>query len=378
MRSISIDRALTPNFDPLFLRWHRPDNDPMIERALNRVRGRRTKMIWNVVGGRPGRRRASATAVALAAALVAAGPVVAREFRAADIQEDNYPTVQALRVLDQLVTQRTENRHSIRVFHSRQLGEESQTIEQTRVGAIDINRINVGAIGDVAPVLNVLALPFLFRSVDHLYKVIDGPIGDEILAAVEPYGFIGLAFYDSGARSIYTARRPIRAMEDFRGQRIRIQQSDLMSKMIKMLGGMPITLPYGQIGTALTANLVDGAENNWPSYVSAGHYKQAPFYAVTEHTMGPEIVIMSRRAWDELTDEDRAIFRAAARDSSRYMREQWLSWEERSRKQATTSGVTVIDSIDRKAFVAATAPLRDEMRKDSRFAPLIKRIEAVQ
>jgi len=335
-------------------------------------------MIWNVVGGRPGRRRASATAVALAAALVAAGPVVAREFRAADIQEDNYPTVQALRVLYQLVTQRTENRHSIRVFHSRQLGEESQTIEQTRVGAIDINRINVGAIGDVAPVLNVLALPFLFRSVDHLYKVIDGPIGDEILAAVEPYGFIGLAFYDSGARSIYTARRPIRAMEDFRGQRIRIQQSDLMSKMIKMLGGMPITLPYGQIGTALTANLVDGAENNWPSYVSAGHYKQAPFYAVTEHTMGPEIVIMSRRAWDELTDEDRAIFRAAARDSSRYMREQWLSWEERSRKQATTSGVTVIDSIDRKAFVAATAPLRDEMRKDSRFAPLIKRIEAVQ
>jgi len=335
-------------------------------------------MIWNAVGGRSGRQWAGPAAVALAAALVAAGPAGAREFRAADIQEDNYPTVQALRVLDQLVTQRTEKRHSIRVFHSRQLGEESQTIEQTRVGAIDINRINVGAIGDVAPVLNVLALPFLFRSVDHLYKVIDGPIGDEILTAVEPYGFIGLAFYDSGARSIYTARRPVRAMEDFRGQRIRIQQSDLMSKMIKMLGGMPITLPYGQIGTALTANLVDGAENNWPSYVSAGHYKQAPFYAVTEHTMGPEIVIMSRRAWDELTDEDRAIFRAAARDSSRYMREQWLSWEERSRKQATSSGVTVIDSIDRKTFVAATAPLRDEMRKDSRFAPLIKRIEAVQ
>ena len=334
-------------------------------------------MIWNAVGALSVRRWAG-VAVALAAALTAIGTAGAREFRAADIQEENYPTVQALRVLDQLVTQRTENRHSIRVFHSRQLGEESQTIEQTRVGAIDINRINVGAIGDVAPVLNVLALPFLFRSADHLYKVIDGPIGEEILAAVEPFGFIGLAFYDSGARSIYTARRPVRTMDDFRGQRIRIQQSDLMAKMIKMLGGSPISLPYGQIGTALTANLVDGAENNWPSYVSAGHYKQAPFYAVTEHTMGPEIVIMSRRAWDELTDEDRTIFRAAARDSSRYMREQWLSWEERSRKQALGAGVTVIDTIDRKAFVAATAPLRDDMRKDSRFAPLIKRIEAVQ
>ncbi len=195
-------------------------------------------MIWNAVDGMSVRRWAGAAAVALAAcsdrSIGAAG---AREFRAADIQEENYPTVQALRVLDQLVTQRTENRHSIRVFHSRQLGEESQTIEQTRVGAIDINRINVGAIGNVAPVLNVLALPFLFRSVDHLYKVIDGPIGEEILAAVEPFGFIGLTFYDSGARSIYTARRPVRTMDDLRGQRIRIQQSDLMEKMIKTLGG---------------------------------------------------------------------------------------------------------------------------------------------
>ena len=116
----------------------------------------------------------------------AAGPAGAREFRAADIQDENYPTVQALRIMDQLVAERTGRRHSIRVFHSRQLGEESQTIEQTRVGAIDINRINVGAIGNVAPILNVLALPFLFRSIDHLYKVIDGPIGEEILAAVDP------------------------------------------------------------------------------------------------------------------------------------------------------------------------------------------------
>ena len=344
-------------------------------------------MVWTDADGMPGCRRRVATVVlggwmrgglALAVTLVATAVAGAREFRAADIQEENYPTVQALRMMDQLVTQRTDKRHSIRVFHSRQLGEESQTIEQTRVGAIDINRINVGAIGNVAPVLNVLALPFLFRSVDHLYKVIDGPIGGEILAAVEPYGFIGLTFYDSGARSIYTARRPVRTMEDLRGQRIRIQQSDLMEKMIRAIGGSPISLPYGQIGTALTASLVDGAENNWPSYVSAGHFKVAPFYTVTEHTMGPEIVIMSRRAWDELSDEDRTIFRAAARDSTRYMREQWQNWEQQSRKQAMNAGVTVIDTIDRKAFAAATAPLRDEMRKDSRFAPLIKRIESLQ
>jgi tripartite ATP-independent transporter DctP family solute receptor len=312
---------------------------------------------------------------ALIATTAATGATLAREFRAADIQEDNYPTVQALRLMDQLVTQRTDRRHSIRVFHSRQLGEESQTIEQTRVGAIDINRINVAAIGNIAPVLNVLALPFLFKSVDHLHKVIDGPIGEDILAAVEPYGFIGLAFYDSGARSIYTARHAIRSLSDLRGHRIRIQQSDLMDKMIRALGASPLSLPYGQINTALTANLIDGAENNWPSYVTAGHFKAAPFYTVTEHTMGPEIVIISRRAWDELTTEDRTIFRAAARESSRYMREQWLRWEQQSRKRAIEAGVTITDKIDRKPFETATAPLRDEIRKDPKFGSLIRRIE---
>jgi tripartite ATP-independent transporter DctP family solute receptor len=323
------------------------------------------------------RRGLTAIAAALTAGgWLAASPACAREFRAADIQEQNYPTVQALNMMDQLVTQRTDKRHSIRVFHSRQLGEESQTIDQTRVGAIDINRINIAAMGNIAPILNVLAMPFLFRSIEHLHKVIDGPIGEDVLAAVEPYGFIGLTFYDSGARSIYTNQRPVRALADLHGLRIRVQQSDLMETMIKALGATPVSLPYGQIGTAMTASLIDGAENNWPSFMSAGHYKIAPFYSVTEHTMAPEIVIMSRRAWDELTAEDRAIFRGAARESSRYMRDQWLNWEQQSRRQALEAGVTVIDNLDRQAFATATRSLHDAMLADPRYAPLIKRIEA--
>lgn len=317
----------------------------------------------------------------MALALVA-GPqssaVEAREFRAADIQEENYPTVQALHYLDQLVTERTNGRHRIRVFHSRQLGEESQTVEQTRVGAIDLNRINVGAIGDVAPVLNVLASPFLFRSIDHLYKVIDGPIGDEILGAVEPYGFVGMSFYDSGARSLYTARQPVRSLADLKGLRFRVQQSELMENLIKALGGTPVGLPYGQVHTALSTNLVDGAENNWSSFVATGHYKISRYYTVTEHTMGPEVLVMSQRAWQELSPEDRAIFRTAARDSSKYMRGHWQRWEERSRKQAEEAGVTIISAIDRKPFEDATKPLRDGLRADPRFRSLIERIEAVQ
>jgi tripartite ATP-independent transporter DctP family solute receptor len=318
----------------------------------------------------------AAMAAILIASQLAASAACGREFRAADIQEEHYPTVQALQLMGRLIAERTNGRHSIRVFHSRQLGEESQTIEQTRFGAIDINRINVGAIGNVAPVLNVLALPFLFRSVDHLHKVIAGPIGRDILAAVAPYGFVGLAFYDSGARSIYTARRPVRTIADLRGQRLRIQQSDLMEKMVRALGASPIVLPYGQVTTALATNLVDGAENNWPSFVSSGHYKVAPFYSPTEHAMGPEIVIMSRRAWEELSAEDRAIFRAAAQESTQYMRKQWLIWEKQSREQAAKSGVTVIDDVDRKSFVQATAHLRDELRADPKLGPLIAQIDA--
>src|SRR5882762_10214151 len=271
------------------------------------------------------------TVSALLGATIAAE---AREFRAADIQEESYPTVQALRLMDQLVAERTGGRHRIRVFHSRQLGEESQTIEQTRVGAIDMNRINVGAIGNYARALNVLALPFLFRSIDHLHKVIDGPIGDDVLAAIEPDGFVGLTFYDSGARSIYNATRPVRSLADLKGLRLRVQQSDLMEKMVKALGAEPVGIAYGQVLTALSTKLIDGAENNWPSFVTTDHYKVARYYSVTEHTMGPEVLVMSRRAWAELSAEDRVIFRAAAKESSQYMRRQWQSWEERSRRQA--------------------------------------------
>jgi TRAP-type C4-dicarboxylate transport system substrate-binding protein len=170
----------------------------------------------------------------------------------------------------------------------------------------------------------------------------------------------------------------VRSLPDLRGLRIRVQQSDLVIRMMKALGAEPVALPYGQVLTALSAQLVDGAENNWPSYVTTGHYKVAPYYTVTEHTMGPEILVMSRRAWQELSDADRAIVRTAARDSSRHMREQWLGWEERSKKQAADGGSTIIDNFDRRPFEDATRPLRDEMRADPRFGPLIERIQAVR
>jgi tripartite ATP-independent transporter DctP family solute receptor len=279
---------------------------------------------------------------------VAATGAIAREFRAADTQNEDYPTVQALRYMGGLIAERTGGRHQIRVFHSHQLGEEKETIEQTRVGAIDLNRTNVALIGNFVPAMNVLAMPFLFRSIEHQQKVLDGPIGAEILNSFEPYGFVGLAFYDSGARSIYNSVRPMRSIADMKGLRIRVQQSELMSDMIKALGAEPVELPYGQVLTGLATKLIDGAENNWPSFVTTDHYKYAGFYTLTEHTMSPEVLVMSQKAWQSLSAEDQKIFRESALRSSHFMREKWKDLEEQSRKQAESAGVTIVKDFDRK------------------------------
>ena len=318
-----------------------------------------------------------AGALGLTAALALA-PAAAREFRVADTQAEDYPTVQALHFMAKIVEQRTGGRHHIRVFHWRQLGEEKETIEQTRVGAIDLNRTNVAPIGSLIPAANVLALPFLFRNFDHLHNILDHAIGDEILAGFRQHGFVGLAFYDSGSRSIYNSVRPVRSLAEMKGLRIRVQQSALMFDMIKALGAEPIELPYGQVLTGLSTGLIDGAENNWPSYVTTNHYKLAPYYTLTEHTMGPEVLVMSLRAWESLSPEDQEIFRDAARKSSSYMRGVWSGLEESSRQQARAAGNTIIADFDRKPFEHAMSTIYEKTVSDPGLRQLIERIRKVQ
>ncbi|WP_414644648.1 TRAP transporter substrate-binding protein [Bradyrhizobium sp.] len=325
--------------------------------------------------------RAVQRIVAIVTALslsVAAASAVAREFRAADTQAEDYPTVQALRFMSSVIAERSGGRDQIRVFHSRQLGEEKETIEQTRVGAIDLNRTNGALIGNFVPAMNVLAMPFLFRSVEHLQKVLDGPIGNEILNSFEPYGFVGLAFYDSGARSIYNSVRPVRTLADIKGLRLRVQQSELMSDMVRALGAEPVQLPYGQVITGLATKLIDGAENNWPSFVTTDHYKFAGYYTLTEHTMSPEVLVMSKKAWESLSADDRKLFRDAALQSNLFMRAKWKDLEQRSRRQAEAAGVTLVTDFDRKPFETAMAGIYAKAQRDPIAAKLIERIRKVE
>ena len=297
-----------------------------------------------------------------------------RDFRAVDTQSNDHPTARALVHMSELVSDRTQGRHRIIVYSGGVLGEQKTNFEQTRAGVIDINRTNMAPLVSFVGKANILGLPFLFRSADHLHRILDGPIGEDILQSLEPHGFVGLAFFESGARSVYTARRPVQTIDDIKGLRIRLQESDLMVEMFATLGAEPVIVPYTLTKTALTTGLIDAAENNWPSYVTSNHYSVAPYFTLTEHTMTPDVLIVSMKTWRSLDPEDQDIFRRAARDSSIFLRGQWKYREASFRKQALDLGVTVIE-IDQKALQAALTGLYTKVLTNSHSRHLVESIQ---
>ena len=300
-----------------------------------------------------------------------------RNFRAADTQTNDHPIARALVHMSELVSDRTQGRHRMIVYPGGLLGEQEASFEQTRTGGIDINRTNMAPLASFVGKANIFGLPFLFRSADHLHRILDGAIGDDMLHSLEPHGFVGLAFFEAGARSVYTVRRPVRTIDDIKGLRIRLQQSDLMVEMFATLGAEPVILPYTRTKTALTTGLIDAAENNWPSYVASDHYSVAPYFALTEHTMTPDVLIMSMKTWRSLDPADQNIFRNAARDTSIFLRGQWKNWEGSFRKQSQNLGVTVIE-IDRKPLEAVLRGLYPKYLTDSQSRQLVESIQKDQ
>ena len=319
---------------------------------------------------------ATVLAASLAGVLAAGFPVHAKEFRSADVHPNDYPTVQAVNHMGQLIAERTKGRHSIKVYGNSTLGSEKDTIEQVRIGALDMSRINVAPMNNVVPETMVPTMPFVFRSTAHMRTVLDGPIGDEILKACEKQGLIGLAFYDSGSRSFYTVKKPIKALPDMKGMKIRVQQSDLWVAMMQALGANATPMPYGEVYAALRTGLVDGAENNWPSYESSRHFEVAKYYAITEHSLAPEILLFSKKIWDTLSAEDQAIVRKAAKESVPFMRKLWDEREQKSRKIVEAGGSRIV-TVDKKPFQDAMKPVYDKFITDPGLKDMIKRIQAV-
>ncbi|MDA8447946.1 TRAP transporter substrate-binding protein [Paracidovorax valerianellae] len=317
------------------------------------------------------------TLAALAALTLSFGAAQATELRSADIHPDDYPTVTAVKFMGERLKALSGGKHTIKVFNNGALGSEKDTIEQAKIGALQMVRINIGAMNNICPETVVPTMPFLFRSVEHLHKVLDGPIGEEILKACEKQGFVGLAYYDSGARSMFTAKRPVRTFADMKGLKVRVQQSDLWVSMLEAMGANATPMPMGEVYTGLKTGLIDAAENNYPTYESSRSFEVAKYYTKTEHSMAPEMLLYSKRAWDRLSPEEQGWIRQAAKESVPYMRKQWAEREIKSLATVKAGGAEIIE-IDKAAFQAAMKPVYDKFIPDAKLKDLVKRVQDTQ
>jgi tripartite ATP-independent transporter DctP family solute receptor len=301
----------------------------------------------------------------------------AQTMKAADVHPPGYPTVVAVENMGKKLETATKGRIRFQMFPGSVLGGEKEMIEQTQVGAIQILRTSLGPIGPVVPEVNVFNMPFVFRDVRHMRAVIDGPIGQELLdrLTASPARLVGLAWMDGGSRSLYT-KKPVRKPEDLKGQKIRMMGNPLFVDTMNAMGGNGISMGYGEVFSALQTGVLDGAENNPPSLYTANHFKAgAKYYTQTNHLIIPEILVMSKAAWDKLSPADQALVKKTAREAQMEQRVLWDKATDDYTAKLKAEGVEFI-AIDNRPFYEATRPVREKY--GAPYADLMKRIEAVK
>jgi tripartite ATP-independent transporter DctP family solute receptor len=298
-----------------------------------------------------------------------------RPFFSAEAHPGDYPTTLAVQAMGRMLEERSGERLAVRIYSGGQLGGERDTLELTMFGGIDMNRVNLAPLNSFAPDTALLSLPFLFRSVEHSRRAMDGAPGEAILESLTPHGLIGLCFYDSGARSFYTTRRPIETPADMRGLKIRVQNSDLYVSLVEGLGGNATPMDYGEVYQGLMQGVIDGAENNWPSYESSRHFEAARYVSLTNHVMAPEVLVMSARTWAGVSEADRALIRECARDSVPVMREIWDARVEASRERVIAAGVQVNEIEDIEPFADMMRPVWDRFVRTDHQKDLLAQIE---
>lgn len=315
--------------------------------------------------------------VALASLLGVGAAGAQTVLRSSDTHPDGYPTVEGVKYFGELVKERTGGRYEVEVYHSAQLGEEKDTIEQVRSGVIQLNRVSMAPFNGTVKETIVPALPYVFRDEEHMHKVMDGPIGEQIKAAFEPAGLVALAFYDAGSRSFYNSKKPIKTVADLAGMKFRVIQSDIFVDMTSALGANATPMPYGEVYSSIETGVIDGAENNFPSYDTARHVEVAKYYSLDQHTILPEVFVMNKMAFDALTPEDQEIFRTAAKDSVGRQRELWTAMTENSRKKVEEAGAE-INEVEKQGFIDAMKPVYDKHVKDDVLRKLVEDVRATQ
>jgi tripartite ATP-independent transporter DctP family solute receptor len=292
---------------------------------------------------------------------------------AADVHVDGYPTVQAVRWMSERIAERTNGRLRIRVYHAGQLGRESDTVELARFGALDITRVNFAPLNNPFPSTRVFSLPYVFDSVEHMRRAVDGKPGRAVLESFERRDLIGLAIYDAGSRSFYNALRPVHEPADLHGLKIRVPPSDIFIAAVRALGGNPTPLPFGEAYSALQTHLIEGAENNWRTFHTSRHFEVARYWSQSDHSYSPEALLLSRKTYDALSAQDREIVVEAARASVPVMRELWDRMEAESKAHVLADGVK-FNEVDLSAFQRAAAPLYERYLGDAALASLYRSI----
>lgn len=286
-------------------------------------------------------------------------------FLYAENQVEDYPTTLGAKKFADLVYERTDGRIKILVKYGAELGSEQQVIEQMEFGGIAFARVSLSQLAEYVPEMNVLQMPYLYTDSSHMWRVLGGEIGDAFLEETLEHGIVGLSWYDAGARNFYSTK-PITCMADLKGMTIRVQESDLNADMITALGGTPMKIVYSEVYSALEQGIVDGAENNWPSYEAMKHYAVAKYYTIDEHTRVPELQICSKVIWDQLDEGDRQIITECAKESALYERQLWQDREKTSRDIAEKAGITVFElsAVEKQRFREAVKPVYEKYCKD--------------
>lgn len=302
--------------------------------------------------------RSTATAALAFTALVA--PVAAEELRGWNIHVEDYPVSHGMEQFVAEVAEKTDGRLTGKVFHGGVLGSQPDAIEQVRLGAIDFGLFSLGPMGQAVPEANVVSLPFIFKSIDQMYRLMDGDAGEAIGKGLEAKGIVALGWYDAGARSFYNSVKPINSPDDVVGMKVRVMNNDLFVGMIESMGGNATPMAFAEVYQSLKTGVVDGAENNPPSYESTNHFEVAKYYSISEHLIIPECLCMSKKTWDGLSTEDQAIVKEAGRRSADLQRELWQAREAKSMEAVVAGGTEVNQIADKAPFQAAMASVYDQ------------------
>ena len=317
-------------------------------------------------------------AIATATPLSGARAQAKSVFKASDVQPAGYPTVVATENMGKKLEAATNGRLSVQMFPSMQLGGEKETIEQTQIGAIQLLRVSAGTIGPIVDEINVVNMPFLFKNMAQAERMMDGPIGQELLDKITANanaGLVALCWMNSGSRSLYNRKHPIKTVEDLKGLKFRVIGNPIFIDMMNALGGNGVAMGYDQVFSALQTGVIDGAENNMPSYVFSNHFTAAKYYSLTEHLIIPEVMVFSKRTWATLSSEDQSLVKKFAREAQLEERDLWKKYEQQAMEKAKAAGCVIVEIADKAPFQNAVKPVWEKY--GPKYADMIKRIQAV-